>query len=182
MVFLIPSLRPVPVSDVFAGHIIKHQNTWLTAVLSDSFCQINEMWTSAVITLLAASYSFCSWLGWWLIEAVVTVSPCSDLKLWLVCVLDSVPKETKNKWKKDDNRTARIADAEVQNRPLNWVHFMRFSSYFSTTVQGRENLTAVIALWVIPVTWNESSSALCKPRWWIEKSLGTKFRRWSFSL
>lgn len=53
--------------------ITQHWPMWLT-LLNDGFCQINEMWTSAVIMLLASIIFSCSWLSWWLIEAVVILS------------------------------------------------------------------------------------------------------------
>lgn len=53
--------------------ITQHWPMWLT-LLNDGFCQINEMWTTAVIMLLASIIFSCSWLSWWLIEAVVILS------------------------------------------------------------------------------------------------------------
>lgn len=46
---------------------------WVT-LLSDGFCQINEMWTSAVIMLLASIIFSCSWFSWWLIEVQAILS------------------------------------------------------------------------------------------------------------
>lgn len=53
--------------------ITQHWPMWLT-LLNDGFCQINEMWTTAVIMLLASIIFSCSWLSWWLMEAVVILS------------------------------------------------------------------------------------------------------------
>lgn len=64
---------------------------WLT-LLSDGFCQFNEMWTSAVIMLLAASFSLVR--GWTVIDRggshfVQGQKQCNSA----LCVLETVWKK-----------------------------------------------------------------------------------------
>lgn len=120
---------------------------WLTPPLTDGFWQINEMWTSAVITLLAGIIFSPPCISRWLIVRVAILSKvknlwATDVKLAAMGSVLETHKENNDKreprgdiWKWKILLTFCLS---FKSHFWNWKRSIRG---FSVPVQGCENLT-----------------------------------------